>query len=425
MRLLEIAFLNTIQHSRVILLILILIPIMTSPSSSQTPSSKELANELFEKYALFSLKQITTRRFKQSEMLEWIKPFESKKIVEKIPAGQSAEGRTVSLLKYGKGTTHVLLWSQMHGDEGTATMALLDMLSFFASDPSHPAVRAISEQLTLLIIPMLNPDGAERFQRRTAQMIDMNRDALTLATPEARILKNVHEQYKPAFAFNLHDQDPRFTVGITRKIAALSLLAPAADEAKSDSPIRVRAKRVASLFAEMMEMFIPGHVARYDDTFEPRAFGDNVQKWGSSTILVESGGWSNDREKFFLRKLNFVGLTAALYAIATAEFENANTAAYERLPFNTEGMFDLIVRNVLFKASDSVPALRVDIAINYEEEMSDTLGLQLFGRLVDLGDLSTFIAFEEIDGNFLTCDSSQISLDRRLTSEELRVFLRK
>ncbi len=417
--------LNTSPHVKTLILILILIPIMTSTSSSQMPSSKELASEIFEQYETFSLKQITTRRFKQSEMLEWLKSFEVKKVIEKIPAGQSAEGRTVSLLKYGKGTTIVLLWSQMHGDEATATMALLDMLNFFASAPSHHAVRVISERLTLLIIPMLNPDGAERHQRRTAQMIDMNRDALSLGTPEARILKNVHEQYKPTFAFNLHDQDPRYTVGTTRKVVALSLLAPAADEAKSDSPNRMRAKRVASLFAEMMEMFIPGHVARYDDTFEPRAFGDNIQKWGSSTILVESGGWPNDREKFFLRKLNFVGLTTVLYAIAIGETENADTSAYEHLPFNTKGMFDLIVRNVLFKAGDSVPPLRVDVAVNYEEEMSDTLGLQLFGRVVDLGDLSTFVAFEDLDGSSMTWDISQIKLDRRFTSVELRALLYK
>jgi len=54
---------------------------------------------------------------------------------------------------------------------------------------------------------MLNPDGAERFTRRTAQMIDMNRDASALATPEAKILKSTHDMYQPEYGFNLHDQE--------------------------------------------------------------------------------------------------------------------------------------------------------------------------------------------------------------------------
>ena len=39
------------------------------------------------------------------------------------------------------------------------------------------------------MVPMLNPDGAERYARRNAQAIDINRDALQLATPEGRLLK--------------------------------------------------------------------------------------------------------------------------------------------------------------------------------------------------------------------------------------------
>lgn len=403
----------------------ILIPIMTPIAFPQPMQSLKLAEELFSTYEAYSLKQIVSRRFTQSAMVEWIEPFVRSGIVEKAAVGRSAEGRTIYAFSFGKGTTRVLAWSQMHGDESTATMALLDFFSFVAQNRSHPAVKTITDNLTLLIVPMLNPDGAERFQRRTAQLIDMNRDALALGTPEARILKTLHERYRPEYAFNLHDQDPRYTVGLSKKVAAISLLAPATDEAKSDPPHRMRAKRLASLFAEVMHRFVPGHVARYDDTFEPRAFGDNVQKWGSSTILVESGGWPNDPEKFFLRKLNFVGLVSSFYALATREIEGADIAPYESLPFNMMGMFDIVIRNVLFKASDTVPALRVDIGINYEEQQNDSLGHRTIARITDLGDLSTFIAYEEIDGSAMTLDGSQVGIDRILSLEELHVLLRR
>ena len=289
--------------------------------------------------------EIVSRRFTQADMLGWLESFRSMNLFTTTPLGQSAEGRTISLLRLGTGSVKVLLWSQMHGDEPTATMALLDMLNFFARAEDHAVSRTILDALTLLIIPMANPDGAERFQRRTAQSIDMNRDALTLETPEAHILKETRDAYQPHFGFNLHDQDPRYTVGNSKNVSAVALLAPAFDESRSDNDIRLAAKKVASVFASAMQEFIPGHVSKYDDAFEPRAFGDNIQKWGTSTVLVESGGWPDDREKMFVRKLNYVGLLASLHAIATGTYQQAKLIAYEGLPFNTKYLYDVILRD--------------------------------------------------------------------------------
>ena len=56
----------------------------------------------------------------------------------------------------------------------------------------------ILSTLTLHVVPMLNPDGAERFQRRNAQSIDINRDALRLQTPEGRALKALRDRLQPA-----------------------------------------------------------------------------------------------------------------------------------------------------------------------------------------------------------------------------------
>ena len=53
---------------------------------------------------------------------------------------------------------------------------------------------------------------------------------------------------------------------------------------------------------KVLSDFIPGHIGRYSDDYEPRAFGDNFQTWGTSTILIETGGWKGDPEKQFLRK---------------------------------------------------------------------------------------------------------------------------
>ncbi len=386
----------------------------------------QLAVEFFNSYDSFKARDITSRRFTQTDLFQWLKPFEEQKLFQKSEVGKSAEGRTIYLLTLGAGTTKVLLWSQMHGDEPTATMALVDMLSFMSRNPGHPAVVSIREKLSLLIVPMLNPDGAERFQRRSAQQIDLNRDALRLETPEARVLKDIQQQYEPEFAFNLHDQDPRYTVGESKKVTAIALLAPAMNEARSDNEVRTRAKKVAATVSGVLHHFIPGHVAKYDDTFEPRAFGDNIQKWGTSTVLIESGGWPDDRDKMFLRKLNYVCLLTTLSAIADGSFAEADLSAYENLPFNTKNLYDLIIRNAQLKSHGSIPAAKVDIGFNIEEQLdASTKKIQLIAKVVDIGDLSTFAAFEDIEGGSALLDVDRIQLDRVIPYSELKSFIQK
>src|SRR5204863_4584952 len=120
--------------------------------------------------------------------------------------GASLEGRSINMISTGTGPFRVLLWSQMHGDEPTATAALFDVFDYLQRHRDDPVPRRILSSLTLYVVPMLNPDGAERFQRRNAQGIDINRDALGLQTPEGLVLKQVRDRFNPRIGFNLHNQ---------------------------------------------------------------------------------------------------------------------------------------------------------------------------------------------------------------------------
>ncbi|MGB2867772.1 MAG: M14 family zinc carboxypeptidase [Bacteroidota bacterium] len=386
------------------------------------PTQSQLAHELFDSYDSYKVADITSRRFTQADLYRWLAPLKTKKVFEQSTVGTSAEGRSLSLLTVGKGSTKVFLWSQMHGDEPTATMALVDMLNFFALNPSHAVTTTIRDNLTLLILPMVNPDGAERFQRRTAQQIDMNRDALSLVTPEARILKELRDRYQPEFGFNLHDQEPRYTVGSTKDITAIALLAPAIDESRADNAVRLRAKHVGSVVAGIMNQFIAGHVSKYDDTFEPRAFGDNIQRWGTSTVLIESGGWPDDRDKMFLRKLNCVALLTTLVSIANQSYEKSDISVYEGIPFNTKYRYDLIIRNAQLKSSNKAVPVRVDVGINFEEERTQDGRITLIGKIVDIGDLRIYGSFEEIDTQGAVLDPARIGMEKSITMEEARAL---
>jgi len=397
---------------------------MSMGADPTTLSQKDLVRELFNSYDDFKRAEISSRRFTQSEMLRWMEPMTKSNTVSVTNIGRSAEGRTIPLYTYGQGETKVLLWSQMHGDEPTATMAMLDILNFFAHRPDDVIAKTIRINLTMLIVPMLNPDGAERFTRRTAQLIDMNRDAAALRTPEAQILRNTRQKYEPQFGFNLHDQEPRLTVGPTKNVAAIALLAPPPDPLRTDNEVRMKAKKIAAVLVEVLEQLVPGHIAKYEDTFDRRAFGDSMQLWGTSTVLIESGGWPNDRDKMFIRKLNYVGLLMSLYSIATKAFERTETAAYESLPFNSKNLYDFIVRGVDFKGADGTASITVDIAFNIEEKNQEPDRIRLMARVVDLGDLGTYGAFEERDGKGITLDASSIQMDKQIPWEELQRLLK-
>ena len=379
-----------------------------------------LVRELSDLHADVSVQSITARRFTQAQMLGWLAPILKRGGFASRAAGTSAEGRTISVVTAGTGPVRVFLWSQMHGDESTATMALLDMLNFFSLQPSHPVVATIMSALTIQVLPMLNPDGAERFQRRTAQQIDMNRDAVRLQTPEARLLRNIQAETKPHFGFNLHDQDSHYTVGESASVTAIALLAPRPPERLlAAEQILMDGLRMVDEWRTFAEL-VPGHIARYDDTFEPRAFGDNFQRWGTSTVLVESGGWKDDPEKMVLRRVNFAGLICALHAIAGDTFQKSDLTSYETLSFNGKNLFDILLRNVRLAGAPGAEPLPVDIALNISEETDGSSGRRVqIGTVVDIGDLKPMGAFREFDCSGLSLDTSVLTMDKRIPLDDV------
>jgi hypothetical protein len=252
--------------------------------------------------------------------------------------GRSVQGRPIHLVTLGTGPRKILLWSQMHGDEPSATPALLDLAdTLLAGDAAEP--RAILDGLTLLMVPMLNPDGAERYGRRNAQSIDVNRDALSLTTPEGRALKAVRDRFQPDLGFNLHDQNRRTTVGDTAVLATISLLAVSGDREGTLTPGRARAKRVCSAIARTLAPFVPSGIGRYDEDWNPRAFGDNVTAWGTPVVVIESGGVPPGRPLTDLTRLNYVALLTVLHGLVRDDLAGETPDLYESLKRNEENLW--------------------------------------------------------------------------------------
>ena len=334
---------------------------------------------------------ITTRRFTHEAYWQAVQPSMASGALRVEEIGRSMQGRAIRSVTFGTGPTSVLLWSQMHGDEATATMALADIFRFLAEASSDPLRERLRERLTIVFVPMLNPDGAQLFQRENAAGIDINRDARQLATPEGRTLKGVRDRLRPDFGFNLHDQGARVLAGARGKQVGIALLAPPFSADRSYNNVRSRARLVASVIASTLGDEISGRIARYNDTFNPRAFGDLMQQWGTSTVLIESGALPDDPEKQRLRALNVAALLAALDAIATGSYRAADPDAYESLPGNRGGASDVLVVGGQL-VLPGAPPLRADVAITYDDALART-----GAKVRDVGDLRELVAIDTVD----------------------------
>lgn len=315
--------------------------------------------------------------------------------------GRSVAGREIYQMEFGRGPLKVFMWSQMHGDEPTATSTLVDLFAYLRRHRAEGWARAVAEKITLRAVPMLNPDGAELFQRRNLQGIDINRDARVLSTPEGRLLKQLRDGWRPDIGFNLHNQNPRTAVGDTLRQATVSLLAVPSDASGADTPGRVRNKKLCAVMVAALAPFIEGHVGRYDDTFNPRAFGDLISQWGTPVILVETGALKG-MSGHDLAGLNFVALAAALRALADGGVEAASPGVYDALQMNGGGIYDLVVRggtlvNRAGEGGAEVPPFAADLALNVERGRRDDDDRPRHAFVQELGDLSVYRGLEEVD----------------------------
>jgi hypothetical protein len=390
--------------------------------SAQVAYSKIPIDRLESAFEKYKESAITDRRFKHADLQPLIQKHSDAFRIEKL--GESVEGKSVTSMSWGDGKTKVMLWSQMHGNESTATMALFDLFNFLkGKNDGHDELRKLlKNQLDLKFIPMINPDGADAFKRRNSLDIDLNRDAISQISPEAVILKKARDDFEPEFGFNLHDQQIYYNVVNTPKQATISLLAPAYNYETEINEVRGRAMQTIAGMNELLQELIPGQVGKYDDAFEPRAFGDNIQKWGTSTILIESGGYLGDPEKQHIRKINFMIILNALHQIATKGYEQYTTEHYFAIPDNGFQLMDLIINEMQVKVNEKWFPL--DLAIR-RRESENAPGYFMSGLVEDVGDMQVFYGFETLDATGLqytegkVCPTAFESVDKISEAEAM------
>lgn len=312
-------------------------------------------------------------------------------VFEKSVLGNSEENNPICQVRIGSGSKRILVWSQMHGNESTGTKAMFDLFRFF----ENPGVfkescQRILDNCTICFVPMLNPDGSSAFTRVNANEIDLNRDAVDLQAKESKLLRSLLDAFNPHFCFNLHDQRTIFNVEGTKNPATISFLAPSEDEERTLTNGRKETMSVIVEMNALLQEMIPGHVGRYTDEFYPTATGDNFQKLGHNTILIEAGHYYDDYDREVVRKFNFYALLQGILSVADNS-EYTHYEPYFSIPNNDKRCYDIIYRNV--KISGDVV---LDIAYQYNYIVKEG-NLVLEKEEVIRGDLTGFVGHKEKD----------------------------
>lgn len=322
--------------------------------------------------------------------------------------GNSVESRVITSYNIGHGPIKILIWSQMHGNESTSTKAIYDFLNLIRLDlPQFKELKDLLNHLSLKIIPVLNPDGAQEFTRVNANQVDLNRDAELKSQPETQILFSIIDEFKPSLCFNMHGQRTIFSVGDTDRPATLSFLSASSDSKRSVTPTRLKSMAVINEINDLLTSFIPGQIGRYDDAFNINCTGDYLHAKQIPTVLFESGHFKDDYEREKVRVFTLLSFIKALEASTNFSTNNEQLVPkkYLEIPENKKLFYDVIIKQLAFNNTYK------DMGVMYQEQLENYK-------------LAFFPIVSEISNhikNFghLTLDSSQF--DQSLSLNKLKV----
>lgn len=112
--------------------------------------------------------------------------------------GYSVESKPIYYCSIGEGTETILIIGGLHGNEPKGTYACFELLEKLNSSD-------LIQKYHFIIIPLCNPDGAERFMRFNSKGADLNRDFYTLSQPETKSIWKIFSQNPPILLVDVHE----------------------------------------------------------------------------------------------------------------------------------------------------------------------------------------------------------------------------
>jgi len=130
--------------------------------------------------------------------------------------GVSVQGKNIYLIKLGQGSKKILLVGGHHGYEEESTSMLMRLADYFVRNAGE-----IPKEVSIWIVPALNPDGLDKSQRQNANGVDLNRnygvsnwvlDKTTMfysgpypfSEPETRAVRTLFDEEQFSLAITYH-----------------------------------------------------------------------------------------------------------------------------------------------------------------------------------------------------------------------------
>lgn len=98
----------------------------------------------------------------------------------------------------------LLVFARQHGSEPAGTEATMALMKHFATSEGA-AEKALLRRVALLIVPMVNPDGASASRRGNGAGVDLNRDWVARTQPETQAIERVFRDWQADAVIDLHE----------------------------------------------------------------------------------------------------------------------------------------------------------------------------------------------------------------------------
>ncbi|KAB2338068.1 carboxypeptidase [Cytobacillus depressus] len=290
-------------------------------------------------------------------LVDYLKTQEAKQSAMELEIiGQTVKGRDIYMAKYLSNPNNptILFLTQQHGNEQLTTEGALEFIKHLGTGKT----KGVLDNVNVLIIPMLNADGAmgdvnfsldnyladgdRHLTRYNANYVDLNREhdkATNKMEPEARALhENVLKKYKIDYMIDLHHQG---TLSETEgELVSGSILYPTTKNVKPE--VLEGSKKLGSVVFNAIEPTGWGHLGKYAGESTNNIGRNGIAAYYDiSTLLFEMRGMSDhyiksyaigQKSNGYLIKQTITTLDSTVRAIADGSIKKADTSFWDTLP---------------------------------------------------------------------------------------------
>lgn len=281
------------------------------------------------------------------------KQTEKQPAMELTVIGQSVKGRDLYLASWisDPAKPTILYLTQQHGNEQLTTEGALEFIKHLGTGRG----RDVLDGANILVVPMLNPDGAmgdvdfsldgyiahgdRHLTRYNAREVDLNRDHVDRLQPETQALhENVLAVHDIDYMIDLHHQGAYSA--IDEEWVSGSILHPTTPNASAD--LVERSKRLGAVVYDAVDSTGWGLIGKYaGGSAETISRNGLAVEYDIATLLFEMRGMSDHegedyvlgaRSSGYLIRQTVLTLESTARAIADGSVDAADTSFWDTLP---------------------------------------------------------------------------------------------